>query len=604
QGAGEVTLAPTSIPLDVGRLRAAYKSGAARPSEVIAGIYERIGSSPLEPVWTSVVPRRVALERARVLENDPLGTARPLYGVPFAVKDNIDVKGLPTTVGCPAYAYTPQRNATVVQALVDAGAIPIGKTSLDPFAAGLAATPSPDGDCANVFDARYLAGGSSAGSAVAVACGLVSFALGTDMAGAGWVPAACNNLVGLKPTHGLLSTDGVVPACRSLDCVSILAHTGFGAHLVWLAARGFDPGDPYSRTPRIGEGAAPWLGGPFRFGVPPADQLEFFGDEEAAGLYRQAIADMEGLGGRQAEIDFAGFRAAGEIVDSGPCAAERLAAIGRFVESHGYEIRPVVHELITGARRFSAVDAYRAEHKLRELCRAAEAEWSRMDILLLPTTGTVYTREALEADPISLNSNLGYYTNFANVLDLAAVAVPAGFRRNRVPFGVSLIGPAFTDEALLALADRFHRTQAAPPEPPIELAGCRPGCINLAVVGDHLTGQPLNHQLTERGARLVRACRTAPHYRLYKLDGAMPPKPGLVRDDSFHGPGIEVEVWAMPEDQLGGFVTGIPASLSIGTVALENGATVQCSIAEPYALRHATEITQHGGWRGYLAQHR
>jgi len=598
-----MTLAPTSIPLDAGRLRAAYKSGAARPSEVIAGIYERIGSSPLEPVWISVVPRRVALERARVLENDPLGPARPLYGVPFAVKDNIDVKGLPTTAGCPAYAYSPHRGANLVETLIDAGAIPIGKTNLDQFSTGLVGMRSPYGACSNVFDARYISGGSSAGSAVAVASGLVSFALGTDTAGGGRVPAAFNNLIGLKPTRGLLSTDGVVPAYRSLDCVSIFAHTGFGAHLVWLAARGFDPADPYSRAPRIGEGAAPWLGGPFRFGVPPADQLEFFSDDEAAALYRQAVADMEALGGKRTEIDFAPFRAAADLVDSGPWAAERLAAIGAFVESHDDELNPVVRQIISGARRYSAVDAYHAESKLKELRRSTEAEWSRMDTLFLPTTGGIYTREAVKADPIGLNINLGYYTSFVNLLDLAAVAVPAGFRRNGLPFGVCLIGPAFSDEALLALADRFHRAQAAPPEPPVDLPGCRPGCVNLAVVGAHLTGQPLNHQLTDRGAHLVRACRTAPHYRLYKLDGAMPPKPGLLRDENFHGSGIEVEVWAMPEDQWGGFVAGIPAPLGIGTVALEDGGAVQCFIAEPYALRHATEITQHGGWRNYLCQH-
>jgi allophanate hydrolase len=263
-----------------------------------------------------------------------------------------------------------------------------------------------------------------------------------------------------------------------------------------------------------------------------------------------------------------------------------------------------VREIISGAQRYSAVDAYQAEYKLSELRRAAEAEWSRMDVLFLPTTGAIYTREAVEADPIRLNTNLGYYTNFVNLLDLAAIAVPAGFRRNRLPFGVSLVGPAFADEALLALADRFHCLQAAPPDPPIDLAGVRPGCINLAVVGAHLTDQPLNYQLTDRGARLVRTCRTAPQYRLFKLDGTMPLKPGLMRDDCFQGPGIEVEVWAVPEDQLGGFVAGIPAPLGIGAVTLEDGIAVQCFIAEPYALRHATEITQHGGWRSFLSQHR
>ncbi|MGP8245157.1 MAG: allophanate hydrolase [Bryobacteraceae bacterium] len=599
-----MTLASTSIPLDLGRLREAYKSGAARPAEVIAGIYERIASSPLEPVWISVVPRRVALERARCLENDPLGPARPLYGVPFAVNDNIDLKGLATTAGCPAYAYSPHRDATLVQALIDAGAIPIGKTNLDQFAAGLAGTRSPYGACSSVFDARYISGGSSAGSAVAVASGLVSFALGTDTAGSGRVPAAFNNLVGLKPTRGLLSTAGVVPACRSLDCVSVFAHTAFGAHLVWLAARGFDPADPYSRAPRAGEGASPWLGGSFRFGVPAANQLEFFGDDEAAALYEQAIAGMEALGGKKVEIDFALFRAAGDLLCSGPWVAERLAAIGAFVASHGDEMDPVVREIISGARRCSAVDAYRADYKLKDLSRATEAEWSRMDTLFLPTTGTIYTREAVEADPIRLDSNLGYYTSFVNLLDLAAVAVPVGFRPSGLPFGVSLIGPAFTDEALLALADRFHRLQATPPEPPIDLGGYRPGCVNLAVVGAHLTDQPLNHQLTDRGARLVRACRTAPQYRLYKLEGAMPPKPGLVRDEHFHGPGIELEIWAIPEDQWGAFVAGIPAPLGIGTVTLDDGVAVQCFIAEPHALRHATEITRHGGWRNFLSQHR
>ena len=322
------------IKLDLGSLRELYKSGTATPTDVIATVYDRLSAQPLEPVWISVVPREKALARARKLERDPVGPVRPLYGVPFAIKDNIDLAGLPTTAACPAYAYSPGRSATVVQALVDAGAIPVGKTNMDQFAAGLAGTRSPHGACSSVFDSRYIAGGSSSGSAVAVASGLASFALGTDTAGECRVPAAFNGLVGLKPTRGVLSAHGVVPACRSLDCVSILSLTCDDAHTVWSAARGFDPDDGFSRTPGPGDEAAPWLAGEFRFGVPPAGQLAFFGDDAAAALYAEAVERMEALGGRRVEIDFGIFRAAGDLLDAGPWVAERYAAIRHFVEAH------------------------------------------------------------------------------------------------------------------------------------------------------------------------------------------------------------------------------------------------------------------------------
>ena len=426
------------------------------------------------------------------------GPVRPLYGVPFAIKDNIDLAGLPTTAACPAYAYAPARSATVVQALVDAGAIPIGKTNMDQFATGLVGTRSPHGACSSVFDARYISGGSSSGSAVAVAKGLASFALGTDTAGSGRVPAAFNGLVGLKPTRGVLSTRGVVPACRTLDCVSILSLTSDDAHTVWNAARGFDADDGFSRAPRTGEGAAPWLAGGFCFGVPPAGQLEFFGDGAAAALYAQAVERMEALGGRRVEIDFSIFRAAAELLYAGPWVAERYAAIREFVEAHAEEMNPVVRGIIEGARRYSAADAFAAEYGLRELRRAAEAQWERMDVLLLPTTGTIYTHEEVAADPVQLNTNLGYYTNFVNLLDLAAVAVPAGVRGNGLPFGVSLIGPAFSEAALLSVADRFHRAQSPVPGDMLDLAACPPGCVAVAVVGAHLGGQPLNYELSSR----------------------------------------------------------------------------------------------------------
>jgi allophanate hydrolase len=534
----------------------------------------------LGPVWISKVPAGSFPEK--------LGL--PLSGLTFAIKDNIDLAGVPTTAACPAFAYTPHYSAPVVQRLLDAGATPVGKTNMDQFATGLVGTRTPYGACSCVFDGRYISGGSSSGSAVAVASGQVDFALGTDTAGSGRVPAAFNNLVGMKPTRGLLSTSGVVPACRSLDCVTILTRTAAEAAKVFEIARGFDPTDPYSRVSTPGQDAAPWAVGAFSFGVPAANQLEFFGDDEAAKLYGKAVADLESLGGKKVEIDYALFRAAADLLYSGPWVAERLAAIGPFLEKHAAEMNPVVRDIIAGARRFTAVDAFNAEYKLRELRRATEAEWARVDLLVLPTTGTIYTHEAVAADPVKLNTNLGYYTNFVNLLDLAAVAVPAGFRPNGLPFGISIIGPAFTDEGLLSIAKRYRY------EPVAESA---PGCIAVAVVGAHLSGQPLNWQLTERGARLLKTCRTAPGYRFYALEGSIR-KPGLIREEGFSGPGIEVEIWAVPEDRFGSFVAAVPPPLGIGNAELENGASVKCFICEPYAIANARDITAFGGWRKYL----
>ncbi len=583
------------MKLDIVSLRKMYSAGDARPSDVIEAVYDRIATESLEPTWISLVPREMALARARTMESDPAAFRKPLYGVPFAIKDNIDLAGLPTTAGCPAYAYVPARSATVVQSLVDAGAIPIGKTNLDQFATGLVGTRSPYGVCPNVFDPRYISGGSSSGSAIAVAKDFVSFSLGTDTAGSGRVPAAFNNLVGLKPTRGLLSISGVVPACRTLDCVSIFAANCHDAGAVFQAARGFDASDPFSRVARPGQDAAPWLAGGFRFGVPAADQLEFFGDDAAAALFRDAVARMEGLGGRQVEIDLPSFRAAADLLYSGPWVAERLAAIQSFVEAHADQMDPVVRGIITGASRYSAVDAFQAGYRLEELRRVTSREWTRMDVLLTPTTGTIYTREAVAQEPVALNTNLGYYTNFVNLLDLAAVAVPAGFRPSGLPFGISLVGPTFSDQALLILADRYH-------DGFIQTGGPIPGCVALAVVGAHLSGEPLNWQLTQRGARLLKTCRTDSYYRLYALPGQHPPKPGLVREEGFAGPGIEVEVWAVPEDQFGGFVAAVPPPLGIGNATLESGEVVKCFLCEPYALAGAADITHLGSWRSFLAQ--
>jgi allophanate hydrolase len=400
-------------------------------------------------------------------------------------------------------------------------------------------------------------------------------------------------VIGLQPTRGLLSTRGVVPACRTLDCVSIFACACSEAHEVWRVARGLDPGDPFSREPRCGEDAAPWLNQAFRFGVPPRNQLEFFGDAEAANLYQAAVEKLQQMGNERVEIDFSVFRKAADLLYGGPWVAERLAALKSFFHDHAAEVEPVVRGIIGGAQRYSAVDAFEADYRLRELRREAEKQWTAIDVLVLPTTGTIYTHEQIASDPVKLNTNLGYYTNFVNLMDLAAIAAPAGFRSNGLPFGISFIGPAFSDEALLALADRYLGATT----PLLDQA---PGCVELAVVGAHLSGQPLHWQLIERGARLQKTCRTAPNYRLYAL-ADNPAKPGLVRDERFRGPGIEVEVWAMPEDRFGRFVAAVAAPLGIGTVVLDNGESVKCFLCEAYAASAATEITHFGGWRSYLA---
>ena len=575
--------------LTVAGLRHDYRTGVRTAVAVIDRIFTRIDAEGLSPIWISLADRQQALRRAEGV--DP---SLPLAGIPFAVKDNLDVEGMPTTAACPSFAYQAPRTATVVRRLVDAGAILIGKTNMDQFATGLVGTRSPYGSGSSVFDERYISGGSSSGSALAVATGLSAFALGTDTAGSGRVPAAFNGLVGLKPTRGLLSTTGLVPACRSLDCVSILAGTAADAGAVWREAHGFDSSDPYSRTASIGADAAPWLTGAFRFGVPRVSDLEFFGDDQARALYERAVARLEGLGGIRSTIDFTPFREAAALLYSGPWVAERLAAIEAFLSRAPADVHPVVYTIIRGGEAYTAVDAHRAAYRLMELKREAERQWAAMDVLLLPTAGTIYTREAVEADPFALNANLGCYTNFVNLMDLAAVAVPAGVRDDGLPFGVSLVGPAFTDAALVALGERFLGEATATPLH-------APGCVLVAVVGAHLSGQPLNHQLVDRGARLTKTCRTAASYRLFALPRTTPPKPGLVCMDGAVGPGIEVEVWAVPEDRFGGFVAAIPPPLAMGRVQLDTGDWVSGFVCEPRALEGAEDITAFAGWRRYLA---
>jgi len=412
-------------------------------TDAIEEVYRRIEANASNPVFLHVVPKAKALERAAAVEKMP--KVSPLWGKPFVVKDNMDVEGLPTTAGCPAFAYTPKKTATAVQKLLDAGAILVGKTNLDQFATGLSGTRSASGAVKNAFDPKYISGGSSSGSAVAVALGIVGFSLGTDTAGSGRVPAAFNGLVGFKPTRGLVSTAGVVPAVRSIDCVSIFALSCPEAQQVLDAIVGVDGEDPYSRT------GTPVQFSPqqFKFAVP--SHLEFHGDSGYAKLFAQAILKLRQLGGTPVEIDFAPFLEAGALL-YGPWVAERAA----HLEPHLEKMLPVIREVIEGAKKYSALDFFKARNRLDELKQKSREAFKQADVILVPTAPTIYTVAQLEKKPVELNNHLGHYTSFTNLLDLAAVSLPAGMRQDGVPFGISLIAPAFTDKALLALGQRFQ----------------------------------------------------------------------------------------------------------------------------------------------------
>ena len=588
----------------IGSLRAAYRRGAA-VSDCVSGAYDRIAAHRDNPIWITLVPRDAVLEQAKALERQSASErARPLWGIPFAVKDNIDVAGMPTTAGCPQYAFVAGENAPVVQRLLDAGAILIGKTNLDQFATGLVGTRSPYGACRNAFDPRFISGGSSSGSAVAVALGLVAFTLGTDTAGSGRVPAAFNNIVGLKPTRGAISTRGVVPACRSLDCVSIFARDCADAIEVLRVARGYDREDPFSRRAETRMAAC---ADARRFAVPR--QREFFGDREYARLFEESIARLCALGFEAIEVDYAPFLEAQRLLYDGPWVAERCAAIGEFAAQHPDALDPVVRGILDRAAPLSAIDAFNGAYHLARLRREIEGLWEQVAVLLVPGAPTIYTIAQVEADPVALNSRLGWYTNFVNLLDLAAINVPAGLRADGMPFGISLIGPAHADEALATIGGRMHTAlgmwsgamQSAYQPAAVPSAPAARRHVKLAVVGAHLSGLPLNGQLTERRAQLLACTRTAPCYRLYALDDGAVPRPGMVRVGAGEGGAIEVEVWELAVEEFGSFLVEIAPPLGIGTIDLENGEQVKGFVCEHYAVQGKTEITQWGGWRGWLA---
>jgi allophanate hydrolase len=592
-----------TVSFDIANLARLYATGETTPEEIVGEAYGRIGRRGVAPEWITLVDKDRALARARA------APAGPLYGIPFAVKDNIDVAGLPTSCACPEFTYVADRSAAVVDRLDQAGAILIGKTNLDQFATGLNGTRSPYGIPASTFDANYISGGSSSGSAVAVAAGLVSFALGTDTAGSGRVPAAFNNLVGLKPTKGRISMRGVVPACRTQDTVSIFALTATDAAKVASVALAFDAEDPFAHcgAARFAVEPAPK---PLRVGIPKVD-IPFFGDTNYASLYRAAIDRVASLGAKIVPINFTPFEKAAAMLYAGPWVAERLVAAGPLLERKPEALHPVLQEILRGGKGHSALQAFQAFYKLAELTRLAKREWPKIDCLLLPTAGTTFTIAELLADPIALNTKLGVYTNFVNLMDLAAVAVPAGFRSDGIPFGVSLIGPAFSDGMLLTVADALHRsldgsTLGATRVPLASTASVLvddepQSFVEVAVVGAHLSGQPLNSQLLERRAKLVETTRTASGYRLYALADTTPFKPGLVFDGEGCG-GIEVEIWRMDEASFGSFVALVPAPLGIGTLMLADGRSVKGFLCEAHAARDAEDITAFGGWRVWLGQ--
>lgn len=595
----------TPSHLTIGMLASAYRSGALTPTRLVEAIAPRLHAADAHAVWIHRLSAEQLHEYARALEGRDPATL-PLYGVPFAIKDNIDLAGVPTTAACPAFAYTPAQSATVVQRLVDAGAIPLGKTNLDQFATGLNGTRSPYGPCRNAFDPRYVSGGSSSGSAVAVALGLASFSLGTDTAGSGRVPAAFNNLVGHKPTRGVLSARGVVPACRSLDTISIFALSAADAERVWSVAAAFDAGDPFSRA--VEPFGASWPAG-FRFGVPREDALEFFGDEAYRAQFAEATRMLTALGGVAVPVDLRPMLEAARLLYEGPWVAERYAAIRTFFDRNEDALHPVTRDIIGRSRAWHAWESFDALYRLTALRREADAVWQEVDVVVTPTAPTTYRIDEMAADPVRLNANLGYYTNFMNLLDYAATAVPAGFTASGLPFGVTLFAPAHADVPLLRLARRLQRasgpTLGASGVPlPAEDAAPTPvasGVVRVAVCGAHMAGLPLNGQLTSRGARLVAETRSAAVYRFYALPGGPPARPGMVRVAD-GGAGIALEVWEMPVREFGSFVAGIPAPLGIGTVLLENGERVQGFVCEAVAAEGAEDITHLGGWRAYLCR--
>ena len=582
----------------IGTLVAAHAAGKALTA-TIEETYARIERHDDPALFIAIRAKAEALAIAqRVQASGPEG--RPLYGVPFVVKDNIDVAGLPTTAACPAFAYSPGKSAFTVERLVRAGAIVIGKTNLDQFATGLVGVRSPYGIPRNALKPDLIPGGSSSGSATAVGAGLVPFSLGTDTAGSGRVPAALNGIVGLKPSLGALSASGVVPACRTLDTISVFAGNVADAFAVYEAACAFDEEDAYARL--LPPPALSALPSGIRLGVPRADQLRFFDDKDAAEAFSRDLELARSLGARIVEFDFEPFAEVARALYEGAWVAERYAAVRALIESNPDSLHPVTRTIIEGARKFDAVAAFQAFYRLADQKRKTARVWTEFDAMLVPTTPRLYRIAEVEADPIRLNSRLGTYTNFVNLLDLCAIAVPSSFRGDGLPASVTLIAPAGADGLIGGVAAAIEaRGVASVSAQSAAKARAANDRIELAVVGAHLSGLPLNRELVELGAALSREVETTADYRLFALPGSSPAKPGLLRVGDGAGAAIKAEVWALDPAAFGAFVARIPSPLGIGSIRLKDGDSVKGFLVEAEAIKGAEDITRFGGWRAYLS---
>lgn len=590
----------------VAEILAAHRQGHITPAQTVARSYQRIRDRADPAIFISLRDEAAAIAEAEALTTKDAASL-PLFGIPVAVKDNIDVAGLPTTAACPAFSYIPARDATAVARLRAAGAIIVGKTNLDQFATGLVGLRSPYGIPTNAIDAALVPGGSSSGSAVAVAAGLVPLSLGTDTAGSGRVPAMLNNIVGLKPSLGMVSTAGVVPACRTLDCISVFALTVDDAAAGLDVIAGYDDADPFSRniplSPRGGLPAS------LRLGVPREGQLQFFGDKTFERSYRDAVDRFVRLGATLVEFDLEPFYEAARLLYEGPWVAERYLVIRDLLANNPDAVHPVTRKITEAGATKSAADTFASLYRLQALRRTAAHCFATFDAMLLPTAPTAYKVAEVLLDPIGLNSRLGTYTNFVNLLDLCGLALPSAFTETGIPFGVTLLAPSGRDAQLASIGRLFHAdTKLAlgalqRPQPPLTTVAAEagPGEIALVVVGAHLSGMVLNRELQALDARLVRATTTAPDYKLYALSGTVPPKPGMLRVAEGQGSAIAVEVWALSAPAFGQFVGAIPSPLSIGSITLADGTVAKGFLVEPIATEGARDISHYGGWRAFMA---
>jgi allophanate hydrolase len=589
----------------VAAIVAAHRAGQLSPAQTVARSFQRIRDHNDPAIFISLRDEKDAIAEAEVVSAKDAAQL-PLYGIPVAIKDNIDVAGLPTTAACPAYSYMPSLDATSVARLRAAGAIVIGKTNLDQFATGLVGVRSPYGIPTNPMRADLIPGGSSSGSAVAVSTGLVPLALGTDTAGSGRVPAMLNNIVGLKPSLGLVSTAGVVPACRTLDCVSVLSLTVDDAMTALRTMAGPDGADPFSRNRALaGVSAFP---ANLKLGVPRDGQLIFFGDKAQEAAYAAALKRWAALGATLVGFDLEPFYETARLLYEGPWVAERYLVIRNLLASSPNAIHPVTREITIAGARLSAADTFAALYRLQALRRTAERAFIGIDALVLPTAPTVYSTAQVLANPIELNSRLGTYTNFVNLLDLCGLALPASIRPDEIPFGITLLAPAGQDARLASIGRVFQADTRLTlgargvPQPLLADLAAGPGEdeIAIAVVGAHLSGMVLNGELKALGGRLLEATVTAPDYRLYALD-TIPPKPGMLRVEAGTGAAVALEIWALSAASFGKFVAAIPPPLSIGTVRLADGRGVKGFIVEAADIEGAREISAFGGWRAFVA---